>query len=446
MEFTQQQTTQQTLSTRMLQSVRILQMSAQELRQYVENLMLENPVLEHDETEPEREAEVYDSLQWEAANDVQNAQYYADDDDGRDPLANLGGGDGDADGLSTDLLLQFGGLRLEPEVLAAIRFLVERLDGDGRLEEDIAEQAEQEGIPAELFSRALTELQSADPAGVGARSLEECLRLQLARQAGDHRLAARIISDHLPDLARGRLSAIARACGVSSEEVQDACSRIRQLDPHPCARFASQERPRYLVPDVRLVARGEVFEAVPNTEASPRLQLSPYYQRLMRETGDREARDYLIQKTNQAKWVVNSIGQRQETLLRCARCVAERQAAFLRGRENALKTLTLREVAEQLGVHESTVSRAIREKYLQTPGGVYPFSFFFTHTVGQSETTPDTVKRLLRELIEAETEPLSDQALCEALRQQGCEISRRTVAKYRVELGIPSAQARKALR
>ena len=414
MEFTQQQTTQQTLSTRMLQSVRILQMSAQELRQYVENLMLENPVLEHDETEPEREAEVYDSLQWEAANDVQNAQYYADDDDGRDPLANLGGGDGDADGLSTDLLLQFGGLRLEPEVLAAIRFLVERLDGDGRLEEDIAEQAEQEGIPAELFSRALTELQSADPAGVGARSLEECLRLQLARQAGDHRLAARIISDHLPDLARGRLSAIARACGVSSEEVQDACSRIRQLDPHPCARFASQERPRYLVPDVRLVARGEGFEAVPNTEAFPRLQLSPYYQRLMRETGDR--------------------------------CVAERQAAFLRGRENALKTLTLREVAEQLGVHESTVSRAIREKYLQTPGGVYPFSFFFTHAVGQSETTPDTVKRLLRELIEAETEPLSDQALCEALRQQGCEISRRTVAKYRVELGIPSAQARKALR
>lgn len=443
MKLIQNQKTQQTLSTRMLQSVKILQMSAQELRQYADEVMLGNPMLEHEEEIPEQEISSYDSLQWEIANDEQNTQYYAGDDDFDDPLANLGNPE-KGNTLFGDLLSQFGGLQFESELFAAIRFLVERLDEDGRLEEDIASQAAQAGIASALFHRALTELQAAEPAGVGARSLEECLRLQIARQAGDHRLAERIAAEYLPDFARGRFAQIAKACDTSVEAVMAACAMIRRLNPHPCAGFASYKQPQYVIPDVRLTLHGDHFEIVPNPNASPRLRLNSYYLHLMQETGDREVRDYLIQKSNQAKWVLHSIFQRQETILRCVQCVAERQSAFLRSRENPLKTLTMQEVANQLGMHESTVSRAIREKYVQTPSGVYPLNALFTHTRGENEASPETVQRLLKALIENETVPLSDQQLCERIRQQGCKISRRTVAKYRAEIGIPSAKIRRA--
>lgn len=442
MKLVQDQNTQQTLSTRMLQSVKILQMSAHELQQYVDEMMLGNPMLEHEEVTPEQEVSPYDSLQWEIANDEQNAQYYTGDDDFGDPLANLSNPEG-GNTLSVDLLSQFAGLQFGSEIFAAIRFLVERLDENGRLEEDIASQAAQVGISSSLFQRALTELQAAEPAGVGARSLEECLRLQIARQAGDHRLAERIAAAHLPDFARGRFTQIAKACNTSVEAVMAACEMIQRLNPHPCAGFASSKQPQYIIPDVRIFTQGDRFEIVPNPHASPHLRLNSYYLQLMQETGDREVRDYLIQKSNQAKWVLHSISQRQETILRCVHCVAERQSAFLRSRENPLKPLTMQEVANQLSVHESTVSRAIREKYVQTPSGVYSLSSLFTHTRGENEPSPETVHHLLKSLIEKEVVPLSDQQLCEAIRQQGCKISRRTIAKYRAEMGIPSAKLRR---
>lgn len=444
MELTQK--TQQTLSAQQLQSMKILQMGAQELRQYVETLMLENPVLEHDEAAPEPagDPQPYDRLEWAAANDRQNAQYYASDED-RDPMANVGGTTG-GDRLTDDLFAQFGGLRLEPEVAAAIRFLVARLGADGWLEEDIEAQAAEAGISTSLFARALDELQAAEPAGVGARSLEECLRLQIARQAGDHSLAERIVAAHLPDLACGRLAQIAKQCGAPEEEVRAACALIRRLNPHPCAGFAGRERPRYVIPDVRILDTGDGFEVVPNQDMLPRLRLNPYYLQLMRDTADRETRDYLLKKANQAKWVVHSIEQRQSTVLGCVRCIAGRQEAFLRSRGRSLRALSMQEVAQQLGVHESTVSRAAREKYVQAPSGVYPLGIFFSRALGEGDTSLDAARKLLKSLIDGEGEPLSDQKLCEEMQRQGCAVSRRTVTKYRLELGIPSAQARKARR
>ncbi len=239
MQLTQHQKTQQTMSAQMLQSMKILQMSAQELREYIEALMLENPVLEtmeYETSEPSETPEtppLFDQLEWAAANDQQNAEYYSGDSNKGDILANMGCYLDEEAGLQHELLSQFEGLQLDPELLEVIRFLVGRLDANGWLEDDIAVQAAQASIPAPLFARALTELQAAEPAGVGARGLSECLTLQMQRLAGDHWLAEQIAAGYLPKFAQGRLGRIAKETGASGAEVNAACTLIRRLNPHP---------------------------------------------------------------------------------------------------------------------------------------------------------------------------------------------------------------------
>lgn len=438
---------QQTLSPQMIQSMKVLQMGIQELREYVEEILQENPMLELQESE-EKPLELPDAareLEWLRASDSQNLYYHAQDAEGAqgDALSNLGCFLDDENSLSRYILSQFLGICLEPEVMAGVEFLVARLDGCGYLEEDMEELIRASGLSPAVMSRALIELQAADPAGVGARDLSECLRLQLERRQGDHRLALQIVQDHLEALAHRRYGLISRALGAPEREVRTACELIRSLNPKPGSGFAAPENLAYITPDIVVTVYPDRFDVSANDSTLPQLRLSAYYGRLLRETGEQEVRNYLTERARQAKWVVGSIQQRRDTLLQCAQWIVERQASFFRLGCGHLVPLTMGDAARALGVHESTVSRTVRDKYLQCNWGIYPLSWFFSRALGGDAVSPEMAKALLRKLVEEERTSLSDQKLCEEMARRGCPISRRTVAKYRSELGIPSASGRK---
>lgn len=448
MELQLNQKQQQTLSPQMLQSIKVLQMGIQELREYVEEVLQENPMLELPEPE-EKPLELPNSageLEWLYATDRQNLYYHAQDAEGAhgDALSNIGCFLDDENSLSRYILSQFVGTCLEPEIMTAVEFLVARLDDSGYLEEEMDELIRASGLSPAVMSRALIELQAADPAGVGARDLSECLRLQLERRRGDHRIAIQIAQNHLEALAHRRYGAISRALNASERDVRDACELIRSLDPKPGAGFAAPENLVYITPDIVVTVYPDRFEVSASDSALPQLRFSAYYGRLLRETTEQEIRDYLTEKSRQAKWVVGSIQQRRDTLLQCAQWLVERQAAFFRLGAGHLVPLTMGDAAEALGVHESTVSRTVRDKYLQCSWGIYPLSWFFSRSLRGDAVSPEMAKALLRKLVEEECRSMSDQKLCEEMARRGCSISRRTVAKYRNELGIPNASGRKA--
>ena len=447
MELNLEQRLHQTLSPQMIQSMRVLQMGIQELQEYVEDVLQENPVLELPESEerPPEPPLPAQELEWLQASDWQNSYYYRQDAEGDrgDVLYNAGCFLDDEKSLSRYILAQFLGTCLEPEILAAVEFLVARLDDDGYLVADLDVLARYSGMGPAVMERALIELQAADPAGVGARNLSECLRLQLERRRGDHRLAIQIAADHLEALSRRRYGAISRALGASKSDVCAACDLIRSLDPKPGAGFSAPKNLSYITPDNLVTVYPDRIEAAVNDSTLPRLRFSAYYTKLLRETADQDVQNYLSERLCKAKWVVKSIHQRRDTLLRCAEWMAARQEAFFRMGSGYLVPMTMGDMAQALGLHESTVSRTMRDKYLQCSWGIYPLRWFFSRALSGDAVSPEMAKALLRRLVTEERQPLSDQKLCEEMAQQGCPISRRTVAKYRDELGIPNALGRR---
>ena len=447
LEQKQQQKQSVALLPQMIQSMSILQMGIQELREYTEEILQENPTLEFPEEAAEPAAPYADAvrrLEWLEANDCQNAYYHRQDEERDDGLANLGRYSDEENDLSWYILSQFMmGDVFEPEVLRAIEFLVERLDANGFLDGDAAFLAATAHMDEAVMERAIIELQSADPAGVGARDLSECLRLQLEHRSGDHSLAVAIVENHLDELARSRYGVIAKTLGVSKEEARRACDLIRTLNPRPGTGFAAQENLAYIIPDLEIVVTPDGMEISVNDTAIPRLVISDYYRKLLRDTNDPNVQKYLSQKLGQAKWVIQGIGQRRTTLLRCAQFLAQRQEEFFRLGAGHLRPLTMRQAAQALNVHESTVSRTVKNKYLRCPQGVYPLGYFFAGAVGESGASAESAKALLLRLVAEEKKPLSDQKLCEEMERRGCSISRRTVTKYREELHIPSAADRR---
>ena len=282
---------------------------------------------------------------------------------------------------------------------------------------------------------------------MGAADLSKCLELQLLR-IGERGPALDIVRDHLEALAKRHYRAIAAALGITQEEVRQAERVIRELEPRPGAVFEQPEQVAYIQPDVFVTEEEGQFVARTRGGERPPFRISGYYRDLLAHSKEREVREYLTGKLRQAEGVLWAIGQRESTLLRCAQSIARHQQDFFRFGPQALVPMRMADVAQELGVHESTVSRTIREKYLQCARGVYPMSYFFSRsaTADQSGTMGGTAARaLLKQLLDREdkSRPLSDQKLCEEMERQGCPISRRTVAKYREEMNIPGASGRK---
>lgn len=458
MELSMSMKQTQTLSPQMMQSMEILQMGSQELLEYIQDQVQENPVLEMEEKygKGDDTAVLQRKLEWLESTDAQNRYYHQQDteDDEKDPISNYGTVDEREENLYLYVLSQLEVMDLEPELLPVGHFLVESLNQNGWLDESVEDLAEELGKPVEEVEKALAAVQSLEPAGVGARNLSECLVLQLQRRHEDSELAIRIARDYLDPLSKSRYGLIAKSLGVCQEEVRTACDLIRTLNPRPGGGFAARENLVYINPDLFVVNFPDHFELLTNDYFFPDLNISGYYCRMLKSTEDNEVKDYLMGKVRQAKWVVHSIEQRRSTLLRCAECILELQEEFFRRGPGHLKPMCLADIAQKVGVHESTVSRTVRDKYLQCASGVYPLSYFFSRSLGapaarpgteENTSSPDFAKALLKKLIGGEDKhkPLSDQKLCERMAREGCELSRRTVAKYRDELGIPSTTGRK---
>ena len=437
MDIVQVPSQQQTLSQQQIQSVELLQMSTLELEGYLRELAQENPVVELDEARPEgeapREDELLGRLRWLEDNDRQNLYYQRVDEEELDPLARVGTAGGLEETLFRFLSRQLYQLDLDEDTAQGVRYLAACLDGDGYLRTPLDELAENLGCSPAQAERYRAILRSLEPAGVGAETLSQCLELQLERihETGP---ALEIVRRHLEALARRQYKAIADKLGVSADEVR----RAERLIP---------EQIQYILPDVFVEEGEEGLTVRPRGGDRPPFRISGYYRALLRGSEDQEVRDYLTDKLRQADQVLRALEQRESTLLRCARVIVRRQEAFFREGAQALVPLRLSDVAQELELHESTVSRAVREKYLQCGRGTYPLHYFFSRSAA-SQGGPvggKAARALLRRLIDREDKvrPLSDQKLCQAMAELGCPVSRRTVAKYREELGIPGAAGRR---
>lgn len=439
------------LSPQMVQSVEVLQMGTRELLEHIEKVAQENPVLEINEqcAELEQGHDLIRKWEWLESNDTQNWCYHRQDSEtDTDSLSRHFAVTDQEDSLCEHLLSQIELLNLPPEIVTCVQILSGCLNQNGWFDENLSDLAQEFGQPLELMERALTVLQTLEPAGVGARNLSECLCLQLLRCTPVEQLALRIAREYLEELSRNQYGVIARALGETQIEVCRACGIIRKLNPRPGAAFTRYEIPTCVLPDIIVTRSSDNFEILFNDDSLPTLNISPYYAHLLKESDDEQVKDYLKDKLHQAGWIIGAIEQRKSTLIACVKCIVEFQRDFFEHGPGHLRPLTLANIAQHIGIHESTVSRAVNEKYLQCTAGTFPLSYFFPRRLSVAAgnvSSSDTARALINIFItrEDKRKPLSDQKLCQLMAERGCILSRRTVAKYREELGIRNASGRK---
>ena len=442
-ELTIEQSQKLTLTPSLLQAINVLQLNAVQLEQYVQEQLLSNPMLEVDESERPEEPKAVDWAEYARSVSYEPVQPDEDPEDENREIAARSGMTL-AEFLTSEL--QFSGLR--GEILPMSLYLAGCLDEDGYLRISLEEIAEQTGADMKLIREALLHVQAMEPAGIGARNLTECLSLQLIRKGMDTPLAMLLVKDHLEDIAKGRTGALAKALGVKPVQIQDTCDLIRTLDPKPGRRFGRDTEAQYIVPDVYVELRDGKLAVSVQESAAPRLIISPFYRRLLEDPqADEPLKEFLEGRLNSAAWLIRSIQQRSQTILNVTGVIADLQEDFLKG-TGSLAPMTLAQVAQIAGVHESTVSRCTSGKFAQTPRGVFELKDLFSggYNAGGGEVSTESVKKIIRRYIEAEdgSDPMSDQLLSEKLKQEnGVSISRRTVAKYRESLGIPPSSARK---
>ena len=449
----------QTLSQRMIQSAEILQMTSQELNTYINELALENPVI--DIVEPPTAQEQRESIeQQEWLNSFNEENYYLyqrqNNDDDYDFKSSWNINTDDGETLQDYLWSQLITENFTDQETEIIKFMLECLDNKGYLEESIETIASYFGTDTKLVEDLLSDLQALDPSGVCARSLEECLKLQLERRNMLTPVLESIIDNCLEMVARNQIPAIARKLRLSPAETAGYCQIIKSLNPKPGVSFSSRDQLRYIIPDVTIVKFKDHFDILLNESMYPTIELNSYYRQMNQNPESSELKEYLGNKIRQAEWVKQCVTQRGKTLMQVSRAILEHQEEFFTFGPAHLSPLRLADIAQELDIHESTVSRAVSKKYLQCSWGVYPMNYFFSRSVavqessgnenGAQSVTAADIKRVLREIIEEENKkkPYSDRLLGEKLAERGISISRRTVAKYREEEGIADASGRKA--
>jgi RNA polymerase sigma-54 factor len=469
MDFRFEQRQQQTLSPRLQHAVRLLTLSSLDFAQAVQQASGRNPFLEVEEEAAEPGADP-DLAAAPIAERLQDADLAVDRDDWQGDLGRASGrladGEGDEGGviervaveaslaehLHTQLALQ----PLDPRERLLARVIVDSLDDDGYLRTTLEELLSIEGLfpPATLeeLRAALARVQALEPAGVGARSVAECLLLQLPSIECERTraLAERIVQDHMKALAARDVPALARALGSSVAEVERACDRIRHLDPRPGWRIGAS-RPAYIVPDVTVrKVRGQWTVRL-NQAIVPRVKLNHTVAELFQRAQAGAAREHhaaMADHLQEARWTLRNVEQRFSTILDVARAIVRRQKHFLDFGPMAMKPMALRDIAEEIGVHESTVSRVTNNKYIATPSGVFELKYFFSRpmrTASGSACSGTAIRGLVKDMIEAEQPhaPLSDAEIARQLARQGLKVARRTVTKYRQGLRIEAVERRR---
>src|SRR2546421_10518402 len=468
MHQTQNLSLQQVLAPQLQQSLLILQAPLLELRNLVQQEMETNPVLEELADPPNPDAPTAESETPPADDNFKEEfdKLAKLDDEWRDYMAQSSSYSGRSqeaeekrqfffDSIPTQETLQqhlMGQLNqnaLDGDDRKTAELIIGNIDDNGFLQTTPEEMALNTGIPQEDFEHILTLIQSFYPPGVGARNLQECLLIQLKRAAKGNGLEYKIIAEHMQDLGKRRFPEIARRMGVTVEQVQKCANNIAQIEPRPGAIFAKAPK-NYVVPDVTVEKINGEYQIILNGEQIPHLRISNTYKDIMAKEGNgNEVKDYIRDKIRSGKFLIKSIHQRQQTISNIAHQIVSRQREFFEHGSSQLKPMTMVQIADAVGVHETTVSRAISGKYMATPQGVFEMKYFFTpgyQTASGESMSNTSVKEAILDLVKNENgaSPLSDKEIVEILSERGIPIARRTVAKYRTELNIlPSNMRRK---
>ncbi|OGF48745.1 MAG: RNA polymerase sigma-54 factor [Candidatus Firestonebacteria bacterium RIFOXYA2_FULL_40_8] len=446
------------LSPLLQQSLKILQLPAIELKEYIDEELEKNPVLETTEREPELpEAEKDDgSLDIEKlaehfAKEGSGSSTYEERDRSQKPDIDYENMISTKYSLEEHLLFQLHMSDIPEEELKAGEYLIGNINEDGYLLVSVEETAEKAGVGLENAVKALALIQGFDPTGVGAKNLRECLEIQLKAKGLEATLSYKLLDLYWEEFEKGHLEAVAEKEKISVQEIYKAIEVISKLEPKPGLAVNDSEV-RYIVPDI-LVERDEngSFRISLNNEGVPFLKISKFYREMSRKINiTPEEKKFLKDKFSSAVWLINAIGQRKTTLLKVTAAIIEAQKEFMEHGMDYLKPLALKEISEKIGMHQSTVSRVTAGKYVQTPKGIFPFRFFFNVKIETGEGEPGVASRAVKDAIKNIIEEdkdgnMSDSKIQTVLLGMGFKVSRRTVAKYREGMKILPAIKRKIL-
>ncbi|HKM53089.1 MAG TPA: RNA polymerase factor sigma-54 [Isosphaeraceae bacterium] len=466
------------MAPRMIQSMEILQLPIMALQERIEQELSENPVLvdlresspstEQDsedaqatavaEPQPESEPNEFDSLinldeNWSELYDEgprrSRASLSEEGDRKQDAMQNMASR---PRSFHDDLTEQLGFFDCDETVRKLAEYIIYNLEESGYLKlslHDVVRDFDGQATLEEA-EEALRLVQKLDPPGVAARDLRECLLLQLTPDLPSFEVLRTLISHHLDDLQHNRLPAIEKRTGYSLDVIKEAIEHLRRLNPKPGASFAADSGTQYVVPDLIVEPKNEGgYDVRLVDEHTPHLSISRYYQKQLRnKQTDPAAREFIQKRIQSARWLIESIEQRRNTLLKVARAIVEHQKIFLDKGPEFIEPLKMQQIADRVGVHVTTVSRAVDDKWVQTPRGIFPLKRFFgggTTTADGEEIAWDTIKQKLLEIIAKEDKqsPLSDEEVVDEMERQGLKVARRTVTKYRQALNIPSSRQRK---
>jgi RNA polymerase sigma-54 factor len=460
------------LTPSLQQAIKLLPMSTLELADLLNQEMVENPLLEEVPTDDAQPAEVAATVETPAEPekpaedprdnwDDHDYEYFFGEylDDGYrarqpqevrelPPIENtLSSRSSLADHLAWQLNLQTTDETIR-EIGTAI---IGNVDDDGYLVASLDEIASLGNWDVSVVEKALEHVQTFDPIGVGARDLQECLLLQLRHLGLGGTPVEVLVRDHLRSLQNQRIPELSRLLGLDNEEIKAHIELIKNLDPKPGSRYSPSES-QYVIPDVYIIRTEDGYRATLNEDGLPQLRISPVYRRLLDKGGETtdETRAYVKDKFRSALWLLKSVDQRQKTIIKVATSIITFQREFLDHGIEHLKPLVLRDVASDIGMHESTVSRVVNNKYMHTPQGVYELKYFFHSGINSSygeSVSSVTIKQRIKKIIEAEDQrrPLSDSKIMNMLQKEGLVLARRTIAKYREELKIQTSNQRKVL-
>lgn len=423
----QKQTLNLVMTTELRQAIELLQLSTYELSQFIQQQELENPFIELVEKEQDSDFNKRNYERRGSATTENPVDFIASN----------------KEGMCEKLVEQIQWLPIDQTERSIIEYLVFNLDGNGYLSFTADIISEDLGADVEIVEKAIEKLQSLEPIGVGARNLKECLLIQIRKLYPEDYKVASVIENHLENLANKKWHTIANQLEMTIEEVNRAFEVIQTLNPRPCASLAN-DRIDYVTPDIVVEVEEDDFVVRLNDYYIPNIR----FNKLQANNPSKEVATYAQESYRNFQWLQNSIEQRRQTIIKIMQVIVERQEMFFKKGFSALQPLTLKEVAEEIDMHESTVSRATANKMIQTPKGTFDLRLLFSSKLGSDsgdDLSQTKVKMLLEKFVEEENKlkPLSDQKIADQFKVEGIKISRRTIAKYRDELNIPSSSRRK---
>lgn len=428
----QEQSLRLAMTQELRQAITMLQYNVQELSEFLYEQSLENPLIELGGFEREKKKSSNNSKSTSKQIENQMEIYSVD-----------------STTIQQHLLNQIQYYKIDEEERKIASFIIMNMDGNGYLQETNEELADLLSAPIHEVARFVELVQSLEPAGVGARNIQECLTLQLKRLQRRNGLAEEVIEDHFAYFVKKDWRKLVQVLKCSNEELQSAVNCITLLQPKPGLAFSS-DKPLYIVPDMAVKKDGDRLVLQMNERNMPRIEIHSEYSALLNNS-ESEVASYVSEKYQHVQWIMRSLKQRKQTLLQVMTIIMEKQRDFFWEGPEYLKPLALKEVAEELSVHESTISRATRNKYVQTPHGLFEMKSFFSNAISTTEdeaVSTKRVKRFIQTLVEAENKkkPLSDQKISKLLEEEHeIVISRRTVAKYREQMHIPASSLRKTI-